>query len=567
MDRDGQADAGRAAAAALSEARRLAGQGRHAEARDRLLAAAARHPRHAAVQLALARDAGRRQDWRGALRHFAAARRLDPELAARPGHAAAAARAAGRAAGAEPPVAAGAGPAAEPCTNGRLPGTAAAARRLLAARDGGVPTRARARLARLLAARFPEDAPLAAAALKACRLALVTEPERAALADTARAAAARFPGARAVQVAAATAGLAAGAAGEARGLLERLLRREGAGPDSFRLAAWLAAAAGDHAESARRFARALAGARVPALGAPLPPLRPYGRPAPRLRDGVLLFAVMRDERAWLPWFLAHYRALGVDWFHVIDNGSADGTAALLAGEPDVSLYRVAGGYHASGSGRRWLNALIARHGRGNWCVTADADEELVLPGAGDLPALFAAMAARGETVLPALLLDLAPRRIADIRGFGPGDPPCAAAPFLDPDHLFAGAPEPPWIQVRGGLRMRLFGIAERLQKVAAFRGGTGIRHLDSHAVTGGRPSAARAVFLHHKILRDGLALAAAADPARDPRVAERGPRCIARYRRYGEVLSGLDGAPLTGPGSLRYGGPGQLLALGLMRPG
>ena len=39
-------------------------------------------------------------------------------------------------------------------------------------------------------------------------------------------------------------------------------------------------------------------------------------------------------------FLRHYRALGVDRFVVLDNGSTDGSVDLLARQPDVDLYQV-----------------------------------------------------------------------------------------------------------------------------------------------------------------------------------------------------------------------------------
>ena len=47
-----------------------------------------------------------------------------------------------------------------------------------------------------------------------------------------------------------------------------------------------------------------------------------------------LFAVMRNEMYFLPAFLAHYRALGVKQFVIVDDASDDGTTQYLAAQPD-----------------------------------------------------------------------------------------------------------------------------------------------------------------------------------------------------------------------------------------
>ena len=47
-------------------------------------------------------------------------------------------------------------------------------------------------------------------------------------------------------------------------------------------------------------------------------------------DAILAFVTVRNEMIRLPYFLDHYRGLGVDHFLIVDNGSDDGTAAFLA---------------------------------------------------------------------------------------------------------------------------------------------------------------------------------------------------------------------------------------------
>ena len=69
-------------------------------------------------------------------------------------------------------------------------------------------------------------------------------------------------------------------------------------------------------------------------------------------DDILVAATVRNEMIRLPYFLEHYRKLGVGHFLFVDNGSDDGTAAWLAEQPDVSLWthaRTATSCRASGS--------------------------------------------------------------------------------------------------------------------------------------------------------------------------------------------------------------------------
>lgn len=177
-------------------------------------------------------------------------------------------------------------------------------------------------------------------------------------------------------------------------------------------------------------------------------------------EGVLIFAVMRNEMLRLPAFLAHYRALGAAHFFIIAHDSTDGTEEALATEPDVSLWRCFASYREAAFGRDWLNHLLWRYGHGRWCLTVDADELLVYDGAParDLMALTRTLAAQGRKALGALMLDLYPK--GPLNTVPPAlakTDPIAATGWFDPAGYHSTRQEPLgnlWTQ--GGVRERVF---------------------------------------------------------------------------------------------------------------
>ncbi|MCP8690611.1 glycosyltransferase family 2 protein, partial [Marinobacterium sedimentorum] len=57
----------------------------------------------------------------------------------------------------------------------------------------------------------------------------------------------------------------------------------------------------------------------------------------------------------------------------------DGTAKVLQGQQDVSVWRTTDSYKLSRFGMDWLGYLQMRYGAGHWCLTVDTDELLVYP--------------------------------------------------------------------------------------------------------------------------------------------------------------------------------------------
>lgn len=177
------------------------------------------------------------------------------------------------------------------------------------------------------------------------------------------------------------------------------------------------------------------------------------------KTAILAFVTVRNEVERLPYFLAHYRKLGVDHFLFVDNGSDDGTAAYLADQPDVSVWTTAHSYRLARFGMDWLGWLLWRYGSGHWCLTVDADELLVYPECEtrDLKVLTTWLDEQGCPSFGAIMLDLYPKGALEDVKYEPGDDPRDVLAWFDADnyrhrwhHYYGNL----WIQ--GGVRERVF---------------------------------------------------------------------------------------------------------------
>lgn len=150
-------------------------------------------------------------------------------------------------------------------------------------------------------------------------------------------------------------------------------------------------------------------------------------------NAVLLFATIRNEKPRLAYFLKYYRDLGIEHFFIVDNGSTDGTAELLAAEPDVSLWQAETSYRHSRFGNDWLNWLKFRFGHGHWTLTVDPDEFLVFPfcDTRPLPALCDWLDQSGLRALGTLLIDMYPKGPPDQAPYTPGQNPFEIAEWFD----------------------------------------------------------------------------------------------------------------------------------------
>jgi hypothetical protein len=289
---------------------------------------------------------------------------------------------------------------------------------------------------------------------------------------------------------------------------------------------------------------------------------------------IVLVACLRNEKFRMPAFVDHYRRLGVDHFLFVDNDSTDGFLDWARDEPDVSVWRTGASYREAAFGMLWCNDLLRRHGTGRWCVTVDPDEFLVFPfmETRGLPALTRFLDEERRPCMHALLIDAYAEGPVSETTLAEGDDPFAVCPFFDGDGYVQARGWGGGLWVRGGPRLRVH-FADRpmhapaLNKIPLVRWGRDSHYrMSTHdarplylnrAHAPGAVSVTGALF-HFKFV------ASLADKAREEQVRREHYASGREYDRY--AAAAADRLHLPGV-SLRYEGPGQLLALGLMSAG
>ncbi|NHQ73101.1 glycosyltransferase family 2 protein [Roseovarius gahaiensis] len=176
-------------------------------------------------------------------------------------------------------------------------------------------------------------------------------------------------------------------------------------------------------------------------------------------DAILGFCTMRNEMLRLPYFLDHYRRLGVVHFLIVDNDSDDGTLEYLGTQPDVSLWHTKHSYKSSRFGVDWLTWLQMRYAHGHWCLTVDADEILVYPHyeTRPLPALTNWLDRRGRRSMGALMLDMYPKGPVQDHPYAAGDDPFRTLCWFDAgNYVIQKKPDLGSLWIQGGPRARCF---------------------------------------------------------------------------------------------------------------
>lgn len=142
-----------------------------------------------------------------------------------------------------------------------------------------------------------------------------------------------------------------------------------------------------------------------------------------------LSTIGRNEMFFLPVFLEHYRALGVDRFVILDDNSDDGSRDYLSAQPDVLLLA---SHHRFGEKvdvpqdddtkwsrdfracSIWRKVLLDRYGTGCWSLHMDLDEFIHLPPGLTFPELAESLDPSAGEVVWAAMIETYPSTLQDM---------------------------------------------------------------------------------------------------------------------------------------------------------
>lgn len=294
-------------------------------------------------------------------------------------------------------------------------------------------------------------------------------------------------------------------------------------------------------------------------------------------NDLLLFCILRNERARLPYFLSYYRRLGIGHFLFVDNGSDDGSRAYLEAQPDVSVWTTRASYSEARFGMDWINWLLLRYAHGHWALVVDADEFLVYPFCDTRPlrALTDWMESLNVKAFGTMLLDMYPKEPLRQVRMEEGEDPFHKACWFDAGNYTVSVNQRYqnlWIQ--GGPRARAFfpdnaDHAPALNKIPLVKWNRSYVYASStHALLprdlnltydteGGERISG--VLMHAKFTGD-FPTRAAEEVLRNEHYEN-----SREYRAYGAAMSADDS--LWTPWSERYVNWRQLEVLGLMSKG
>ena len=250
------------------------------------------------------------------------------------------------------------------------------------------------------------------------------------------------------------------------------------------------------------------------------------------RQKLLCATVVRNEAEMLPGFFAHYAAMGVRDFVVLDNGSTDNLGGAREGIPglNIAVIDCPFPYNANRNGMTWVNEIL-ESGICDWLLHVDADERLVFPGCEDipLPELIEHYDRRGETAMPALMLDLYDEQYA--AGQKPSD-------NIDEHNLFYARYSmekslfSPYIQNNGRTRVAR-GIVTDHTKPPLVRAISNTRYATCHRTNASMPAQTTGVLLHYKVFHDrGLIGLQPQDVLNHPQVRDRISHTTARILEF-----------------------------------
>lgn len=280
-----------------------------------------------------------------------------------------------------------------------------------------------------------------------------------------------------------------------------------------------------------------------------------------------------NEDWFLPHFLKHHRALGVEHFVFFDDSSTDRTREILMEQDDCTILVTDDSERPRlGLMQRLIgNFALERFPKDTWALHLDVDELMILPpGFASIAEVGRYLDQRGQKCTMAAMIDFYPERLSD-RFYDPLGP-LEGCPYFDRDPVFKWFPDRPRPRiVAAGPRPRLlmklakqypdkikeiygdkpYRVA-KTWKVPIIKTGSGILRTDPHNVTVQPPDDIQLGLAHFKFY-----------PGLDARVQNALDRqgyfqASVEYRFLRAILDLFPDEELTFPRSVRYRSPADM---------
>ncbi len=232
---------------------------------------------------------------------------------------------------------------------------------------------------------------------------------------------------------------------------------------------------------------------------------------PDTKNEIRLFVCVRNESLRLPYFLKYYFDLGVDRMLFVDNGSTDGTLDLLlnGNQSQIHVFQTEENYRQHVN---WIDLLLHKYGKGNWCLVVDVDEIFIYPYCEfvSLRRLCAFLAQEKCDALHCFLLDMYSNKPIFQTIYRKGENPLSVASHFDSDtHIpfiprFWNCKNAPKYLFCGGMRKRVFGLdTVTLSKFPLLKFNPEMYlHSGTHGVDGAAISNIQGALLHFKYFDD-----------------------------------------------------------------
>ncbi len=221
---------------------------------------------------------------------------------------------------------------------------------------------------------------------------------------------------------------------------------------------------------------------------------------------IVLFTHIYNEMNRLPFFLEHYRKLGISKFIIIDNNSTDNCQEFLLSQSDVHIFWTNSCHLQSSSGMSWIKSLKDKYiPENSWYLVVDADEFLVYPNYEQKPLniLIDYMEENTYQALPSFMLDMYAKTIKEQLTIQPTDNFIKASPFFYNYYRFIDNIIPPFFDVYGGIFYKLSNQMIRLVKVPLVKNTKDLHYImGNHNTTPVNFSDITSCLLHFKFIGD-----------------------------------------------------------------